>query len=90
MVVFDRPVGAQADAKELEYVSALHQTAPQVRTDGSISDQDISLFLRSRFGLDISCQQVRETILQGMGGSSEDGEVVDLMEMIGVRGSQWN
>jgi hypothetical protein len=81
MVVFDRPVGAQADAKELEYVSALHQTAPQVRTDGSISDQDISLFLRSRFGLDISCQQVRETILQGMGGSSEDGEVVDLMEM---------
>jgi hypothetical protein len=36
-ILFDRPVGASADVKELEYISALHQTDPAgVREDGSI------------------------------------------------------
>ena len=35
-VKFDRPVGAPADLKELEYISALHQTCPKLRQDASI------------------------------------------------------
>jgi hypothetical protein len=33
---FDQLIGAAADVKELEYISALHQTGRQVRKDGSI------------------------------------------------------
>lgn len=34
---FDRPVGVSGDVKELEYISALHQTDLScMRTDGSI------------------------------------------------------
>ena len=33
---FQRPVGAEADVKELEYISALHQTGDVLREDGSI------------------------------------------------------
>ncbi len=41
MVAFERPVGASADVKELEYVSSLHQTAEKVRTDGSIKGKGL-------------------------------------------------
>lgn len=33
----ERPIGASADASELEYISALHQTDKELREDGSIS-----------------------------------------------------
>ena len=34
---YSRPVGASADVKELEYISALHQTGrTKLRRDGSI------------------------------------------------------
>ena len=33
---FERPVGPYADTKELEYISALHQTSEEIRKDGSI------------------------------------------------------
>jgi hypothetical protein len=36
-IAFERPVGAPADVKELEYVSALTQTSmPELRTNGSL------------------------------------------------------
>ena len=36
-IAFEKPIGAVADVKELEYVSALHQTDKDgVRVDGSI------------------------------------------------------
>jgi hypothetical protein len=45
-IYFDRPVGALADVKELEYMSALHQTdASGVREDGSIKGEDALFFL---------------------------------------------
>ena len=31
-----KPCGAFADVKELEYISALHQSGKQLRKDGSI------------------------------------------------------
>lgn len=45
---------------------------------------DIKLFLRSRYGIEVSEEQVRNTILQGMGGSSEEDEVIDLMELTAI------
>lgn len=84
MVVFERPIGAVADVKELEYVSALHQTAKLVRRDGSIDATDIKVYLRSRFGIEVTHRQVCDTILQGMGGGSDDEEVLDLMEMVAI------
>ncbi len=49
---FDRPVGATADTQELDFIAALHQTdvEAKLRKDGSIEDNDISLFLSSRYG----------------------------------------
>jgi len=81
MVQFDRPIGANADVKELEYISALHQTGTQLRQDGSIQAEDIKAYLRSRFGIEVTVEEVRWTILQGMGGSDGEGEVIDLMEL---------
>jgi hypothetical protein len=47
-IVFDRNVGAAADVKELEYISALHQTDPSgVRTDGSIKGNTVGGLLFS-------------------------------------------
>lgn len=34
---FERPVGAHLDLRELEYISALHQTDAEVRTDASVT-----------------------------------------------------
>jgi len=38
-IKFDRPVGAPADLKELEYISALHQTCSKLRQDASIDGE---------------------------------------------------
>ena len=41
-ISFERPVGAHADVKELEYVAALHQTCTPLRKDGSIDGKSSS------------------------------------------------
>eukprot|EP00562_Extubocellulus_spinifer_P015470 CAMPEP_0178572934 /NCGR_PEP_ID=MMETSP0697-20121206/18502_1 /TAXON_ID=265572 /ORGANISM="Extubocellulus spinifer, Strain CCMP396" /LENGTH=1173 /DNA_ID=CAMNT_0020207725 /DNA_START=93 /DNA_END=3616 /DNA_ORIENTATION=- len=86
---FDRPVGAAAaDLAELEYISCLHQTSPDLRTDGTISAVDISLFLKSRYGIEISEADVREVILRnGLscgGGSYHSGNIT----LSGKKGSE--
>jgi hypothetical protein len=54
--------------KELEYVSALHQTSmPNTRPDGTISSLDVLRYLKSRHSLEISHLQGRD-IVQGLGG----------------------
>lgn len=54
--------------KELEYVSALHQTSmPNTRPDGTISSLDILRYLKSRHSLEISHLQARDIVL-GLGG----------------------
>jgi hypothetical protein len=66
---FDRPVGAAADVKELEYISAIHQSSPQLNTDGPITAQDVRRFLRSRFGLILSGDDAID-IVRGLSGKS--------------------
>ena len=76
-----KPVGAIADLKELEYISALHQTGKNLRTDGSIRADDVAKFLMSRYGIKVTDDEVTETIAKGFGGgglSEEDGDTIDV------------
>jgi hypothetical protein len=81
---FPCPVGAEADLKELEYVSALHQTAQQLRQDGSISAKDVVRYLVSRHGICVTKREVESTILKGLGGGDEEDECIDLSEVTAI------
>lgn len=64
--------------RELEYVSALQQTQDDVvRSDGSVQDVDIQLFLKSRYGMLVSLDDIRRTIIESFG----DGDGIDLSEL---------
>ena len=80
---FECPVGAAADLKELEYISALHQTCPKkLREDGSINAADIRVFLRSRFGILVDEKEVKNVVISGLGGGESEEEIIDLMEVV--------
>eukprot|EP00957_Ditylum_brightwellii_P069566 5283577-Ditylum_brightwellii.AAC.1 len=133
---FDRPVGAAADAKELEYIAALVQT-DDVDKDGFVDAsidgkallnilsawnvalfpvcaflnrllqchktvqnltrasvfpishshnyqiaRDIKYHLKSRYGIEISEEQVRKIILNGLGGGEDEDDCLDLCEVM--------
>ncbi|KAG7356326.1 hypothetical protein IV203_001012 [Nitzschia inconspicua] len=82
-IVFERPVGASADLKELEYISALHQTcSTKLRQDASITAADIRLFLRSRYGILVDEEELQKTVISGLGGGDSAEEIIDLMEVV--------
>jgi len=62
---FDRPIGAKADEAELLYISALHQSKPELNQDASIDAEDIRNYLISRHGIDVSVNGVEKIILRG-------------------------
>ena len=41
-ITFERPIGAHRDIKELQYLSALHQTGNNLRPDATITGEHIS------------------------------------------------
>lgn len=54
MSEFERPVGVAADVKELEYISALHQTGlKSIRTDGSLQGTRVVLGIKETLGFTI-------------------------------------
>lgn len=82
---FDRPIGAAADVAELEYISALMQTQmPNLRLDGSIREEDIVLFLSSRYGIKVSPGEIRKVVMKGLGGGDGDDVCIDLMELVAM------
>ena len=82
---FDRPTGAAADVAELEYISALMQTRmPNLRLDGSIREEDIVLFLSSRYGIQVSPVEIRKVVMNGLGGGDGDDVCIDLMELVAM------
>jgi len=82
---FDRPVGAAADVKELEYVCALHQTQDDENwMDGSIEPLDVVYFLRSRYGIYVDEDQVKKIIFKGLAGGDSEDDCLDMMEMAAV------
>ena len=65
-------IGPEADLREMEYLSALHQSgADFIRPDGTISAADVRVFLRSRYGLYVP-QEEAERIVRGLGGTAKD------------------
>ena len=66
---FRRPTGALADTKELEYVSALHQTSDDVRSNATVSSLDILHFLRSRYNMTLTHDQAL-AIVRGLSGDA--------------------
>eukprot|EP00980_Cylindrotheca_fusiformis_P025888 scaffold14835_cov85-Cylindrotheca_fusiformis.AAC.1 len=81
MVEFDQPVGPLADLSELLYVAALQQASLNLRKDTTITPEDISLFLISRYGLKITPEDVQECILNDISGNSN---TMDLVEMVAL------
>ena len=72
---FKRMLGAPADVKELEYISALHQTCvPDTRENGTVSSLDIQALLASRYGLFLSHAECIE-IIRGLGGGMSQDEI---------------
>ncbi len=85
---FERPVGAAADAKELEYIAALHQTQHGEQKDwrdASIEADDVKNFLLSRYGIEVTKKEVLDSIFAEMGGSDDSDECIDLTEGERVR-----
>lgn len=65
---FLRKAGAFADTKELEYISALHQTClPFTRANGTISVTDVRILLSSRYGLKLTHKEALD-VVRGLGG----------------------
>jgi hypothetical protein len=84
-ITFERPIGASADVAELEFIAALHQTCqPKLRRDGSITATDVMHFLSSRYGIRVTEQEVRETILKGLAGGDCEDDCIDLTEMLAI------
>merc|ERR1712087_378753 len=82
---FFRPSGPGADVLELEYISALHQTAtPDIRRDGSIKDVDICAFLASRFRIYKTPEEIRSVIIKDLGGGDSEEDCIDLMELVAI------
>ena len=84
---FTKPKGSIADLREIEYISALHQTGEELRKDGSINAADIKMFLVSRYGIVVTEKEVNDTIMKGFGGggiSEADGDNMDLTELVAM------
>jgi hypothetical protein len=86
-LTFQRPIGAAADIKELEYISALHQTDHDEENDdnagwlnASIEATDVQKFLLSRYGINVTKDDVLQYIFSDLGGGDLDLECIDLTE----------
>lgn len=48
-------------------------------------DEDIVTFLMSRYGIDISGEEVRRHVIRGLGGGDEEQDgCIDLMELVAI------
>lgn len=71
-------IGPEADLREIEYLSAIHQSdARSLRPDGTISSDDVRVYLRSRYGLNIPREEAAQ-IVRGLGGTAKaEAEATD-------------
>jgi hypothetical protein len=86
MAQFTRMLGAPADVKELEYISALHQTCvPDTRANGTVSSLDVQSLLSSRYGLMLSHQECI-SIVRGLGGGWSPEEMINIHGNESIKG----
>jgi len=84
---FRRPIGANADVKELEYIAALHQTSDDEEesfVDGSIEAKDVKYYLMSRYGIEVNTKQVQKLIFHDLAGGSAEEECMDICELVAI------
>jgi len=81
---FRRPLGVAGDVKELEYISALHQTCDELRHDASIEATDVKHFLVSRYGIKVTDEEVRNVIFNGLAGGDGTSVCLDLAEIVAI------
>jgi len=84
---FRRPIGANADAKELEYVTALHQTTDEDEdtfVDGSIEAMDVKYYLMSRYGIEVQKEDIQKLIFQDLAGGNSETECMDICELVAI------
>ncbi|KAI2493596.1 hypothetical protein MHU86_20954 [Fragilaria crotonensis] len=86
MIEFEKPVGAHADCKELEYISALHQSSLMLRQDASITAEDVVNFLLSRHGIKADLTYVERNLMPGLAGNIDESPdaVFDLVELASI------
>lgn len=77
-LVFNYPIGSKADLEELLYISAIHQSSPQIRKDATIISDDIKHYLISRHGIVVTDETVENVILHGFTNSKR----LDLVELV--------
>jgi hypothetical protein len=82
--MFERPVGACRDIKELEFLACLHQTCDESRPEASLIAEDIQMLLLSRQGLKVSLEQIEEFILVDLIGNPDKfpDPVMDLRQLV--------
>jgi hypothetical protein len=86
MAQFTRMLGAPADVKELEYISALHQTCvPDTRANGTVSSFDVQSLLSSRYGLKLSHEECID-IVRGLGGGWSPEEMINIHGNTSIKG----
>merc|ERR1740136_217601 len=84
---FERPVGANADVMELEYIAALHQTDDVNREefiDGSIVSSDVKHYLLSRYGIVATEEVIRKLIFKGLAGGDGEDDSIDIAEIVAI------
>lgn len=73
------PVPPYSDVAELEYISSLHQCDDMqaLKQDGSVSANEVSVFLNSRHGLVVEADTIRDVVLAGLTADKveEDGDI---------------
>jgi hypothetical protein len=45
---------------------------------------DIAIYMRSRFGIVVTEEEVNNTVINGLGGGNSDDECIDLMEIVAI------
>ena len=83
-IVFERPVGPHCDIKELEYVSALLQTGPAIRRDGTVTSEDVVTYLKSRHGVEADVEYIRTVFMPGLAGALGENTdpIFDIVEIV--------
>lgn len=86
-LTFERPIGAAADVRELEYIASLHQTSHDVAEeflDASIDADDVETFLMSRHGIKVTREEVQKLVFGGLAGGDSDDDCIDIVEVVAI------
>jgi len=84
---FERPVGANADVMELEYIAALHQSDDAVYesyANASIESSDVKYYLLSRYGIVATKEAIRTLIFRGLAGGDGEDDCIDIVEIVAI------